>query len=99
MVLFHGIDRFRNGFDCRVSFPSSMRITYRMVVGTDGYASISSVTTFRIILNHYFGAKYPLRPDESYYSTVKHPYRLTGVTEKLKGSKDDEDSIRRAVTR
>ncbi len=63
------------------------------------YASISPVNTFRIILNHYFGANYPLRPDESYYSTVKHPYRLTGVTEKIKGPKDDEDGIRRAGMR
>ena len=50
-------------------------------------------------LNHYFGANYPLRPDESYHSTVKHPYRLTHVTDTIKRSKADEEGIRRVAPR
>jgi hypothetical protein len=41
---------------------------------------ITPVNTFRMILEHLFG--YPLQrvPDESYYSTWRHPYDFTKVT-------------------
>ena len=47
------------------------------------YDSISPVNTFRVILNHYFGMDYELRPDRSFYSTTEHPYDLSEVTETL----------------
>jgi hypothetical protein len=48
------------------------------------YESISPVNSFRIIFNTYFGTDYELRPDENYYSTVKHPYKLSDVTHQIK---------------
>ncbi len=35
------------------------------------YPSISPVNTFRVVLNHYFGTKYPLLPDITYGYEVK----------------------------
>ncbi|MEE8494640.1 MAG: hypothetical protein V3S25_11395, partial [Nitrospirales bacterium] len=91
------------------SFPEQVRLRSTFAIlnayhlpdgGRDRlYASISPVNTFRIILNHYFGANYPLRPDQSYYSTVKYPYRLTDVTDKIKRPRVNEEGIPRAGTR
>lgn len=50
----------------------------------DLYDDLSPVNTFRIVLNHYFQARLPLLPDESYFSPVIHPYRLTNVTSLIK---------------
>jgi hypothetical protein len=38
------------------------------------YDSITPVNTFRILFNHLFGAGYRLLPDQSYFSTIAHPY-------------------------
>jgi hypothetical protein len=50
----------------------------------DLYDDLSPVNTFRIVLNHYFQTDLPLLPDESYFSPVNHPYRLTNVTAVIK---------------
>jgi hypothetical protein len=48
------------------------------------YPDITPVNTFRVILNHYFGATLPMLPDESYYATWEHPYKLENVTDSAK---------------
>jgi hypothetical protein len=54
----------------------------------DIYPTITPVNTFRIIFNRYFGANYPLLPDQSYFSMgsdfpiygiQSRPYQLTPV--------------------
>ena len=45
------------------------------------YDSMSPVNTFRLIFNRYFGSNFLLLKDESYFSTLKFPYRLTNVTD------------------
>jgi len=47
------------------------------------YDSISPVNTFRVILNHYFGAEFELLKDESYFSTRKQSYNFINVTDRL----------------
>jgi len=42
------------------------------------------VNTFRTIFRYYFGAHYPPLPNESYFSTWEHPYRLLRVTQAAK---------------
>jgi hypothetical protein len=44
------------------------------------YDFISPVNTFRLIFNRYFGSNFLLLNDESYFSTLQFPYRLTNVT-------------------
>src|SRR6185312_6606252 len=39
------------------------------------YDSISPVNSFRVVLNTYFGARLPLLPDRSDFSTWSDPYR------------------------
>ena len=41
------------------------------------YASITPVNTFRLILDHYFQAGYPLLEDISYGSSYKNPFKFT----------------------
>ena len=66
--------------------------------GTDRlYESISPVNSFRVILNHYFGTTYELRPDRSFYWTVGRPYRLSEVTDVIEdqtGRRDETPSAR-----
>jgi hypothetical protein len=45
--------------------------------------SISPVNMLRVVINQYFGARLPLLPDRSYYSTWSRPYAFTDVTEKV----------------
>lgn len=45
----------------------------------DLYPTISPVNSFRILLNAYFGARYPLLPDQSYLSPVPKIYNFTFV--------------------
>jgi hypothetical protein len=45
------------------------------------YPSITPVNSFRVVLNHSFGTRYPMLPDENYYSTVWTLYRLRRVTD------------------
>ncbi|MCP4565954.1 MAG: LTA synthase family protein [FCB group bacterium] len=40
------------------------------------YHSISPVNTFRVILNEYFDADFPLLPDNSYFPVEGHPFAL-----------------------
>jgi hypothetical protein len=48
------------------------------------YPSITPVNTFRVVLNQYFGANYPLLADENYFSSLKRPYDFIRVTDQLK---------------
>jgi hypothetical protein len=45
------------------------------------YPSFSSVNTFRLIFNLYFGKEYPLLPDRSFVFIYKHLYKFLDVTE------------------
>ncbi|MHC4216437.1 MAG: hypothetical protein ACYSWP_24055 [Planctomycetota bacterium] len=47
------------------------------------YDTISPVNTFRVVFNHYFGAKFELLKDESYISTKSQKYDFTNVTPEL----------------
>lgn len=48
------------------------------------YPTISSVNTFRLLFDQYFGADLPLLPDRIYTSAGKlRPYDLTDVTDRL----------------
>jgi hypothetical protein len=47
------------------------------------YPSISSVNTFRVIFDNYFGTNYKLLDDRSYYSTFDHLFNLVDVTDLL----------------
>jgi hypothetical protein len=48
------------------------------------YPTISSVNTFRLVFDRYFGADLPLLPDRSYTSRGKlRPYDLTDITDRL----------------
>ena len=38
------------------------------------YPTITPVNSFRLVFNHYFGATYPLLPDQSYFSTYDDPF-------------------------
>ncbi|UCH36476.1 MAG: hypothetical protein JSV65_09020 [Armatimonadota bacterium] len=51
---------------------------------------LSSANVFRMVLNRYFDAGLDLLPNESYYSTTRHPYRFIRVTDKVdvKGPRD-----------
>jgi hypothetical protein len=52
--------------------------------GAELYDSISPVNTFRVILNHYFGAELELLEDESSFSTSDRPYAFVDVTDELR---------------
>lgn len=41
------------------------------------YENISPVNTFRLVFNHYFGTRYDLREDTSYFSSFNYPYKYT----------------------
>lgn len=47
------------------------------------YPSITPVNSFRVVLDQYFGANYPLLEDHSYFSPGPHPYSFTDVTSQL----------------
>jgi hypothetical protein len=49
------------------------------------YPDITPVNTFRVVLNQYFGADYPLLEDKSLFSTLTTPYRFNDVDD-LRGS-------------
>ncbi len=44
---------------------------------------LSPVNTFRIVLNHYFGAQLEYLEDRSYYATWSTPYRFVEVTDRV----------------
>ena len=45
------------------------------------YPSFSSVNTFRVIFNQYFGTDYPLLPDRSFVFIYRNLYKFLDVTE------------------
>ena len=45
------------------------------------YPGITSVNTFRVVLNKYFGQSLPLLPDRSFYSGLQKLYDLKDVTD------------------
>jgi hypothetical protein len=47
------------------------------------YPDISSVNTFRLILDKYFGTQLGLLEDKSYFSTVDRPYDFIDVTDQI----------------
>lgn len=47
------------------------------------YPEISPVNTFRVILNHYFGADLELLPDRSYFSTANNLSEFKDVTDRV----------------
>lgn len=49
------------------------------------YPSITPVNTFRLILDHYFGANYPLLEDISYGSSYKNPFEFTAMADPREG--------------
>jgi len=49
------------------------------------YPSISSVNTFRVVFNTYFGAEYPLLPDVSYHSSYELMYDYAPYEDVLSG--------------
>ena len=44
--------------------------------GNSLYPAISPVNTFRVVFNAYFGGRFPLLPDTSYYSSYNDPYHF-----------------------
>jgi hypothetical protein len=53
---------------------------YFLPEGVEGlYPTITPVNTFRLILDHIFGADFGLLPDRSYYSRGDTPYEFTPV--------------------
>jgi hypothetical protein len=54
----------------------------------DLYDSISPVNTFRVVLNHTFGAKLDLLPDRSYYSKSDKPYEFFDVTSRVRPAEE-----------
>ncbi len=44
---------------------------------------LTPVNSFRIILKHYFGVKFKLLSNRSYYATWRHPYQFIDVTDRL----------------
>ena len=48
------------------------------------YPEISPVNSFRVIFNRYFGAKFELLPDRSFFSTAKFLYKFHDVTDRVR---------------
>jgi hypothetical protein len=48
------------------------------------YPDISPVNTFRVVMNHYFGATYELLPDRCYNATYARPYDFQDVTDQVR---------------
>jgi len=47
------------------------------------YPTISPVNSFRVVLNQYFGAAYPLLEDRNYFALMAQPYRFMEVTQQV----------------
>jgi hypothetical protein len=48
------------------------------------YQDISPVNSFRVVFNTFFGAKLPLLPDKSFFSTWSDPYQFIDVTDSVR---------------
>ncbi len=88
------VDYGRNtvGYDWATATPEDLEIKFGIfnamyLPGRDGPdvpTTLSSVNTFRLIFNAYFGADLPLLPDRSFTSAGKfRPYDLTEITNRL----------------
>jgi hypothetical protein len=49
------------------------------------YEGISPVNSFRLVLDHYFGAGYNFLKDDSYYSTYQLPFKFSYVIDHRAG--------------
>ncbi len=80
---------WENKNNADLSFKERMSILAAYYLPNNGhkhlYEEITPVNTFRIIFNHYFGTEYELLKDESYFSTMKLPYKFINVTDKVNG--------------
>jgi hypothetical protein len=54
--------------------------------GADLFDKITPVNSFRIILNHYFGAKYNILEGKSYFSPRNEPYRFIEITDMIEAT-------------
>jgi hypothetical protein len=79
-------------FDWATATPTELEVKYgilnaMLLPGVDPgavYPTISSVNTFRLVFDRYFGADLPLLPDRSFTSRGKlRPYDLTDITDRL----------------
>ena len=79
-------------FDWATATPAELEVKYgildaMLLPGVDPgavYPTISSVNTFRLVFDRYFGADLPLLPDRSFTSRGKlRPYDLTDITGRL----------------
>jgi len=88
------LDYARNtiGYDWATASPEDLEIKFGIFNAVylpgpeaqDLPASLSSVNTFRLLFDAYFGAELPLLPDRSYTSAGKfRPYDLTEITDRL----------------
>ncbi len=84
--------RDTNGFDWSTATTRELETKFGILnafhlpdVGDERlYPTISSVNTFRLILDEYFGAELPLLPDRTYSSRgTNRPYQLTEITDRL----------------
>jgi hypothetical protein len=48
------------------------------------YQDISPINSFRVVFNTFFGAKLPMLPDKSFFSTWSEPYRFIDVTDSVR---------------
>lgn len=47
------------------------------------YPAITPVNSFRVVFNTYFGADFPLLPDQTYFSPFVNPYDFVDITERI----------------
>jgi hypothetical protein len=47
------------------------------------YDEITPVNTFRVVFNQYFGTEYGLLRDQSYFSTMRRPYKFINITDRI----------------
>jgi hypothetical protein len=71
----------------RMSILNAFYFPGRRYVGL--YDSISPVNSFRVVLNTFFGARLPLLPDKSYFSTWPDPYQFIDVTRSVRSDGPD----------
>jgi hypothetical protein len=57
------------------------------------YDSISPVNSFRAVFNTFFGARLPLLPDRSYFSTWPEPYQFIDVTNTVRPGEGHQIAI------
>jgi len=53
------------------------------------YPSISPVNSFRVILNEYFGTKYHMLPDITYFSGISRPFNFVDVSSRIETTCND----------